>query len=281
MSIVNIDMNVDDILKMGALPSALQAAVKKAAGQLAAATHAKAIELASTKLKTRRKQFIDSLSFKQVNEDTWLINLDRKARWIEDGVEPHEMINDLLKSPKAKQAADGSKYLAVPFKHNKGPTQSTVAEQDLVGTVKSFLRNHNKKNPDNKIGYGTIERNPDGKPKLGLLHKFDINTGYNKTHEGPGQGKGPIGAVKQGPTGIPFLQGIRIYQKEVTDKQGKKSVERNIMTFRMVSSKHAGTGRWRHPGLEPAHLFDEAAEWAQQEWAKIKESLMSEAIKST
>lgn len=215
----------------------------------------------------------------------WDITVDSGESFVCQGMlihnSNHEMIDNLLKNPKAKQAADGSKYLAVPFKHNKGATQSTVAEQDLTSTVKSFLRNHNKKNPDNKIGYGSIERNPDGRPKLGLLHQFSINTGYNKTHEGPGQGKGPIGAVKQGPTGIPFLQGIRIYQREVTDKQGKKSVERNIMTFRMVSSKHRGTGRWRHPGLEPAHLFDEAAEWAQQEWAKIKDSLMAEAIKST
>ena len=279
MGIVNIDLNVDDLLRMGALPEGLIAATKKAAAQLAAATHAKAVELASTKLHTRRQQFIDALSFKQVNEDTWLINLDRKARWIEEGMKPHEMIDDLLKSPKAKQAADGSKYLVVPFKHNKGPTQSTVAQQDLTSTVKSFLRNHNKKNPDNKIGYGTIERNPDGSPKLGLLHKFDIKSGYNKTHNGPGQGWGPIGQVKMGATGIPFLQGIRIYQREVTNKQGKKSVERNIMTFRVVSSKHRGTGRWKHPGLEPAHIFDEAADWAMAEWPKIKESLMNELVR--
>jgi len=82
-------------------------------------------------------------------------------------------------------------------------------------------------------------------------------------------GKGPIGAARMGPTGIPFLQGIRVYQKRVKDDStGHSKVSRGIMTFRVASSKHKGTGRWVHPGLQARNFFDEAADWALEQWEK-------------
>lgn len=277
MPIFGLNVDLTDFLKVEEnLLSAAQKAVQTAGQALTLATHAKILELTKDKLHTRRQAYEDALSFSKVNETTWLINLDRKARWIEDGMEPHSMIEDLLKSKKAKTAKDGSKYLAVPFEHKGGSTQMTPAQQDLNATVKSFLRNYNKKNPNAKIPYGSIEKNPDGSAKLGVLHKFDIKTAPLKTGEGVGQGKGPIGAVKQGITGIPFLQGIQISQKEVMDKKtGKKSVQRNITTFRTVSTKQDGKGMWEHPGLRPVNIMDQAVDWALGEcWPKIEETIL-------
>jgi hypothetical protein len=174
------------------------------------------------------------------------------------------MLDGLLKSKSAKRAKDGSIYVVVPFEHKKGPTQLTPAQASLTETLRATMK-------QKKIPYGNLEKGPGGSPKLGLLHSFDINSAPMAT-QGPwgghSQGKGPLGAVQQGPTGIPLLQGVRVYQREVTDKAtGKKSVKKSIVTFRIASSKHRAQGRWEQPGQEPLNLFDDAKEWAEKQWA--------------
>jgi len=129
-----------------------------------------------------------------------------------------------------------------------------------------------------KIPFGKIEKDDQGKPKQGLLHSFSITDSPIKTHQGSGQGHGPIGSVRQGPTGIPFLKGVKVYQKEVVGKSGKKSIQKQIMTFRIVSSKMKGTGRWFHPGVEAKHFMDEALDWAKKEFEKTMKDRISAEI---
>lgn len=261
MFFVNLDISSLIEVANGSFDDAVKEQMKKAGEQLTAMTRAHIVEEANKKLHTRREMFIEGLSHFKLNDDTWVVNLDAKVRWIDDGLSAHNMLDDLLKSPKAKTSKDGSKYIVVPFQHKKGPTQQTPAQKNLLDTIKAELKSRG-------INYGKLEQGGDGKPKLGLLHSFDINTKPTKTHNGPGQGKGPIGSVVQGPTGIPLLQGIRIYQREVKNKDGGTSVRRDIMTFRVASSKHKGQGRWDHPGLPPAKLMDEAYEWAKRTWER-------------
>lgn len=256
-----INLDIAPLLSVAhQLDDASKAAMKEAGARLTAMTRAHIIEQANKRLHTRREMFIEGLTHAQVDDTTFVVNLDAKVRWIDDGMPPHNMVDDLLKSKKAKTAKDGSKYVVVPFRHGtKGPTQMTPAQATLLDTIKQEL---NKRN----IPYGNKELGVDGKPKLGLLHKFDINHAPIKTANTPGQGKGPVGQVMQGPTGIPLLKGVRIYQREVKDKQGNKFVRKDIMTFRVASSKHKGQGRWDHPGSEALKLMDEGYEWAKKEW---------------
>lgn len=251
-------------------PQKVRSELRKAAAELAAAVHAHAIELASEKLRSRRPKFLESLSFKQINDDLYVIALDVKADWINDGLKPFDMKPGMLKSRKAKTAADGSRYLVVPFEHGAGKVASTVtpAEKNLIDTLKTHMK---KK----KIPWGKIEKDSSGNPKLGLLHSFDVDHAPIKTKEGPGTGKGPIGSVMQGPTGIPLLQSVRVYQKRRKDG----TVKRSIMTFRTVSSKH-GDGRWHHPGLAPENIMNEAAEWGLQQWETVMGPRVVEAIVS-
>jgi hypothetical protein len=275
--LLELKMDLSEFLKEHQeLKEKAERLTKAAAADLSATTFNKVKELSQSKLKSRREFYDKHLSYAQVNEYTWVVHLDAKAMWIEEGMAPHEMIDDLLKSPKAKTSKDGSKYLSIPFKHNKGPTQQTPAQKSLTETIKKTLNEMNKGRPaGGKIPYGKLETNPDGSPKLGLLHKFNITDSPKKTANVPGQGKGPIGAPMQGPTGTPFLKGVRIYQRQ--NAQGK--VERTIMTFRTVSSKHKGTGRWFHPGLEPVKFLDQAFDWAMKEWeTKIKPALMDAIV---
>jgi hypothetical protein len=131
------------------------------------------------------------------------------------------------------------------------------------------------------IPYGKLETDQDGLPKLGKLHSFDILHQPLKTHEGPGQGHGPLGSPRQGTTGIPFLQNIRVYQKRIKDANGKSKVVKQVMTFRTVSSKQRGSGKWLHPGVEAHNFFEAAEKWALDLWdAKIAPSLLARLEKS-
>ncbi len=259
MLYINIDLG--GILDLQKIDEQVKDALRKAAAGVAAQIHGHLVKAAGEKLHSRREMYVDSLKLTPVNDDVWVVSLDSEARWIEDGMQAHNMLEDLLASPKAKKAKDGSRYVIVPFDHGPGlgKTNSTQAEQDLVSTLKSEFKKRG-------IPFGKLELDAAGQPKLGKIQAFDVMNSPVKTHNGPGQGKGPIGAVRQGPTGIPFLQGVRVYQSVVKDKQGKNYVKKSIMTFRVASSKHMGQDRWNHPGLEPINLFEDAVEWAQSVW---------------
>ncbi len=267
---VFVHVDISDILSISGVKEKVESAAKDALRDLTAQTHAHIVEQVQSRLHSTREKYLDALEPpNQLSEDVWIISLNEKAMWIEEGIEPNkEMIDDMLKSPKAKTAKDGSKYMVIPFEHNKKPSAQTPAQKSLTDTIRGELKNRN-------IPYGKIEKDAAGNAKKGLLHKFDINNAPLKTSNLPGQGKGPVGQVMQGPTGIPLLKGIRVYQREIKDPHtGKTKVQKAIMTFRVVSSKMKGTGRWVHPGLEPKRFLDEAADWALRQWEeKIKEKI--------
>ena len=268
-------LDVSDLIDLSEFKDKTIAAAKDALRDLSAQTHSHIVEQVQAKLHSTREKYLEALSFKQIDDDSWIINLDSKALWIEEGIEAnHEMIDDLLKSPKAKTGKDGSRYAVIPFEHKKNPTASTSSQKSLTDTIKGEFKKR-------KIPYGKLELDGAGNPKKGLLHSFDIKNAPLKTAHSPGQGKGPIGKPMQGPTGIPFLQGVRVYQKEVEGPDGKMKVQKSIVTFRIVSSKHKGTGRWTHPGLEAKKFLDDAYDWAVEQWEqKIKKDLFVSIDKS-
>lgn len=258
MLFVNVD--VGELADLMGIKGALKNASDGAARDLAALAHAKITDLAGQKLKSRRKMYVTGLKYDEVEEGVWVITLDAKVRWIDDGMPQHNMLDDLLKSPKAKRSKkDGSKYVVVPFQHGPGMGKGTTtpAQQDLIATVKAQMKARG-------IPFGGIEKNAQGQAKMGRLHSFDITNAPVKTIDGPGQGKGPKGEVKQGPTGIPFLQGVSVYQS--LDDKGKP--QRQILTFRIASSKHRDQGRWEHPGTPAMNLMEEGMEWALETWEK-------------
>lgn len=253
----------------------LDAAVKDLAKQ----AHAHMIEFANSKLHSRREMFIENLSFHEdsesAGEGVYIINLSSKARWIDDGMGAHNQLDALLSSPKAKVAKDGSRYLIIPFDHSPGhgKTNTPQANLDLISTIKSELKTR-------KIPFSKLELDHNGQPKTGRLHSFDINQKPLKTAEGPGQGKGPAGAVRQGPTGIPLLSGVNIYQTPVKGKDGVDRIKRSITTFRIASSKHKSQGgRWDMPEVPGIFAFDETLDWVRREWeSKIAPQVLATLI---
>lgn len=275
----NIDLaEFKELLDVGKVS---EKAVQEAAAHLTMALHGKIKELAQQKLHSRRKLFLEHFHYDQVDEDTWVVTLDAEARWIDDGSRPHDMLEDLLKSPKAKTAKDGSKYLVVPFKHGPGLGKGTTtpAQQDLTSAVKSEMRSRG-------IPFGSIERDAAGAAKVGRLHSFSIDHNPQKTSHSPQQGRGPIGDVRQGPNqrqvvgggpsggGTPFLKNVSVYQ--TPDASRKSGVRRDIMTFRVASSKHRDQDRWQHPGNEAMNLMEEGLDSVLKEFqSKIAPEILA------
>lgn len=244
-----------------------------AAHKLAVQAHAHIVEEVQKNLHSSREKYLKELSPPQEESPgVWKIVLGKKALWIEEGLEEHEMIDDLLKSSKAKTSSDGSKYLSVPFEHNKGPTSQTPEAKSLTDAIKKSMKSQG-------APWAKMETDAQGNIKTGKVRSFDILTQPIKTKEGPGMGHGPIGAVRQGMTGIPFLKGVQVSQKPGKDPKGKDIMVKSVSTFRTVSSKQKGSGMWVHPGFEAKHFFEKAEEWVKKEFAKIEEEVLVDVIK--
>jgi hypothetical protein len=251
----NVFIDASSLQNLASLET-IQEVSNKAAANLALLTQAKVQELAGERLHSRLEGFRKAVHLDPEGSGVWIISLEKDQEWVNSGYPAHSMIPDLLNSPKAKTAKDGSRYLVVPFQMTAGKvgaTQTTPAQQDLVQAMKQQLKQA-------KIPFAKIEKDSSGLPLLGRIHKLNLRTPA-KTKEGPGQGWGNIGGPRVGATGIPFLQGSGVYQS--LNSKGK--VERSVMTFRVASSKHEAEGRWQHPGLEPTHIFEDAYEWALRE----------------
>jgi hypothetical protein len=209
-----------------------------AVGSLASMTHAKTLELTNQLSSSIQKTYRDALSFEKIEEGVWIVNLDSKAMWIEEGLDPYSMYDTHLRSPKAKTSVEGHKYLTIPFKHNKNPSEQSASAQNLTTQIRKELK-------DRGIPYKKLELGPDGSPRIGRLHAFNIDSAK------------PSAKAKD-----PALKGLTIYQT----KQADGSIRRDIMTFRVISEKTKGDGRWQHPGRDASQLMDEAFRWAETTW---------------
>jgi hypothetical protein len=290
---LKLDIDITAIEKTVLDFKAFDAELNKAVQTLAAQTHTRILENVQQRLHARRKMYVEALRVpKEVAPGVFVIVLDEKAVWIEEGMPPHDMVDDLLRkaTPGAKpprQAKDGSLYRIIPFKQNEAPSGQTPGEKLLTDTVKAELKKL-------RIEWNKVERDPQGKPLSGRLHSavlkdhpaFEANPQRPDGTAGkPGWGKGDEGQVMQGPvkpgqeknSGIPMLRGLAIYQTPLfkkdkegnqvpdLDKKGLQRARRDILTFRIVSSKHKGQ-KWQHPGIEGTRFFDDAFQWCQQEW---------------
>lgn len=215
--------------------------LQKAMGDLAAITHAKVLEKAQQELKSSRQTYTDNLGFEEVSPGVWVVHLDEKALWIEEGIpENFDMKPGLLK---------GKKYRIIPFIHSKGPSQQTPLAQSLVREIKTHMRKE-------KIPFSRIEQEG-GKPKLGRLHQFDVGMKQMSWRK------------KTTSEGNP-LDRVSIYQSM---KNGK--VRRDIVSFRTVTAGPASNGKFIHPGVQPKKYLDSAYVWAVNEWEqKILPSIM-------
>lgn len=229
-------VNTDAIAsEFGELKEQVKDALVKGVETLAIMTNAKAHELAASQLKTTSKKFRDALSFDNPAEGIYVVSLKESMLWREEGIEPHSLCDDLLKSNYKISKKDGSKYKVIPFHHGGGPTQNTPKQMHLLGILKDYLKQQ-------QIPYKGIEKGPDGKPLIGKLH----------TRNAPSPKPSKMAR-------FPAFSGLNIYQHQTPS--GK--VERSIVTFRIIKESHKSEGRWFHPGLKAAKILDQALRFAE------------------
>ena len=220
-------------------------AAQAAAKALAAAAHAKVVEEAHARLHDRLPAFLSALR-QEEDEGAYLVILDKRAGWIEDGMSPRDMLADLLRSPKAKVSKSGTRYISIPFEHSStAPTGRPLAASSLVDAIRHELKQRG-------LSATKIERDGQGRPLLGRLHTM---TGVMGSRGWSASGRRHA---------APLLENLSIYQHAAPNRAG---AVRSLMTFRTASSSQEGTGAWQHPGLEPTRIMESAAEWAEREWS--------------
>lgn len=239
MSNLKFDIDIDSIVSsFGEKKKSLEKDLKQSVGALATMTHSKTMELATSELGSLSKMYKDGLSFEQVDKNLWVVSLDEKLLWIEEGRKSGFM-EELLNGKSSKTNSMGERYAVIPFEHSKNPSEQSSKAKELSEQIQSELKSKN-------IPYKKIEYNSDGSPKLGLIHRFNVDS--PKLRE----------SHKDSP-----LKGVAIYQRK-NSETGK--VQRDVMTFRVITERHKEEGKWIHPGRQGDKLMDKAFEWAMREW---------------
>jgi len=236
-----LDLDLNELTKeIDSISKEVGKALQEGAENLALMTDAKVKELASEQLHTRAKEYKDNVTFEEVEEGVWVVTLKQPAMWIEEGVDPGSMVDNLLKNnPKINK--EGKRYKAIPFEHSKNPSQQTPQAQELVKQIKQHMRRK-------KIPFRKLELGRDGSPRVGLLHRFSIDSDK------------PTSRAK-----TDALKNVTVYQ---TKDKVTGTVRRDVLTFRTVTEDHKEEGLWVHPGLPGVKLFDKAFDWALTTWER-------------
>jgi len=264
---LNLNLNLGDLAGLEErLRIKADVLLETAAANLAVQSHGRIVEQAARKLHSSRSQYIEALSYEQLERGEWVVRLDQKAMWIEEGMPRHEMIDDLLRNGARINPKTGVRYKAIPMAV-KGKTSTPAAAQILRQAAMGAIRAAG-------INMREIEKEVDGRVKQGLIHRLTVADHPLRTGTGAYQGHGPMGEPRQGMSGRAFLSGLQIRQRMIGGTGGM--VQRTALVFRVVSSLHKGTGRWVHPGFKAVKLFDEAHSWATREWeAKIMPEILA------
>ena len=182
------------------------------------------------------------------------------------------MRDKLLKSPKAKTGKNG-RYMVIPFDHSTSNPSGSLA--NALGAI--------AKQEVSRAGIKGFQRSPGGNVKVGQISKIKRPSEKGQTQLGlleslasPNLFKQAIlkESGKQGDVGS-YLDDMKVSQKIKIGRKGKMKVSKNISTFRTLS-ENSPAGTWQHPGNAGVKLFDDALQWAEEQWeSSIKPELLS------
>lgn len=208
----------------------------------------------------------------KIGDGIWMVELDEKAAWLEEGREPTFMGDWLLKpgAKGVKTAKDGSRYRVIPFKQLSNGREAEGTKPLYAELVKKQMKRQG-------LNLKKIENNPDGSPKLGVLHKLTMTPTMTQQMS-PGLYSRPRSQEEAAMSGLKPHDGIYKLKGAVVmqRKNAKGKVQREAVVFRVISSKHKVENRWMYPKVAPANIFPQAYDWANKEWDKIVASLEKE-----
>lgn len=278
MSSFEFKVNLKEIAdQVGKTSEEIAKRVNEEVRKLSMSTHAFVVQYANSKLEGFKRNYFfgkdnENVRWVEIAENMWVVEIDPKAAWIEEGREEVSMATDkwLLKPGKVKRAKDGSTYRSIPFTHSKPSDQRRNPE--LAGVLSQELRRQG-------IDLKKVDYEPNGQPKLGIVRKI----GFSSAVTQKSSANSMFFSAKRDPKdaqrlGLPPYQGAHYLQGAVVtqrmDNRGK--VKRDVVTFRTVSSKHQNEDRWRYPKVEPLNSIPAAYEYANTEWKKIVSALEQE-----
>lgn len=243
MSDLKFNIDIDILSKqIGGMKDGVKKDLIQSAESLANMTHAKTLELATEELTSLAKLYKDNIEFSTPAEGFWVITLKEPALWIEEG-RKNGFMQELLDGKSSRMGKNG-RYAVIPFVHNINPTEQSYKAHDLAQEIKFELK---KKG----VNWKKIEYNQDGSPRLGLLHRFDLETAR------PTEAQKDIHKHS-------LTKGVAVYQR----KDGAGKVKREVLTFRVITEGHKQEGLWIHPGRQGNKILDKSFEWAMDTWEK-------------
>jgi hypothetical protein len=212
--------------------------------ELALQTHGIIAEKANATLKSTRKTYLDNLAVNKIMDQgdqiIWSVSLGKEAGWIEDGYKYNSLFERVLFHGKPpKQAKDGSVYKIIPFGHQKKPSESSAQQIRLARFANAAIK---------KQGLDKVINDASGNPIIGKGIRVPVT-----------DKRQPISRFNK-----PLLAGLTIYQNYKLDKKGNKMmrkgkpvIKRDVMTFRVMSSRHIGDGSWENKAWQGLHAFAE------------------------
>jgi hypothetical protein len=229
----------------------LQKDLNQAVQQLGKGAYAYIKEKTQDLNKEEKEKYLNNLFLETVEDNIVVITLKEAASYIENGTKAGFM--DYLLERKSGSDVkvskkDNKKYRVIPFEHsvNKSAGENIASSETgegVIRDVKTFLKKQG-------VSYSrtrNLEKNSDGSVRVGKISSFNIDTmGARKKHN-----------IDKN------IQNINVYQ-EMNPRT--KQVERKIMTFRVISEKHKGTGKWEHPGRDGKKFFDDTIKWIEKSW---------------
>lgn len=271
-----IDANIDKIAaQLGATRDLVKTQVRSAMERLSISTHAFVVSHAQENLKgwTRDHFFGENganVRWTEIADGFWVVEIDPSVAWIEEGRDPTFMGEWLLKESfnnggKVHRAKDGSKYRVIPFTHSRG---NKVFNDNFVSDVKQAAKASGFK-------LNTIDRDQEGNAKIGILGKLQFGPSVTQKTDANSQffskERSPSVAAELGLQ--PYKGKHYLADAVVTQRKVGKSVKKEVVTFRVISSKHEAENRWFYPQVPALNSIPAAYEYANKEWDKIMRSL--------
>ena len=254
---------------------------------IAVATHGAVLNFAKEKLQDSYKLPIflgadksgipRNLRWIEITPGLWVIEIDDSVAWIENGRAPTSMATEqwLLKPSKdgkwPKRAKDGSLYRPIGFTHFKSKGKLPETNKPAYRTI---VENAMKAQGISK----GIERHADKSPKLGILHKLQINPPGTQAqipnmYSRPRTAQEAALSGLKPHSGIFHLKGAVVLQRMVEGKGKKMHAVKETVVFRVVSSKHKAEGRWMYPRVDGINSLKAGYDYANAEIAKLMDRM--------
>lgn len=210
-----------------------------ATAQLAQLTYNHAVSLATQRLDTTKQQYLDALKFETESEGVFVIYLEEPAEHLEKGYPPYPMIQKILNGgKKAKVSKEGYRYKVIPLRQrtDTAAVQPSSNAKSLALRIQEVIDNRKFKRVKSSVDQ-----------KTGKMTTVDRYTG-SAAH--------------------PFLKGLTRVREYQSARHWEPSSSA-YLTFRVVSEKQIGKGKWNHPGFQGANVFPDIERWADSQLDNI------------